>query len=61
MTRLRSALAAGTLAALGATVVQFVQPTFVDSAVLRAVLDGLFVGATVYAGLYTLGQIGESR
>ena len=60
MVRLRSALAAGVLAALGVAVTQFVQLSVVESAFGRAVLDGLFVGVIVYAGLYALDRTGES-
>lgn len=60
MVRLRSALAAGVLAALGVAVMQFVQLSVVGSAFGRAVLDGLFVGVVVYAGLFALERTGES-
>ena len=58
MARVRSALAAGALAALGAAITLFVQPTFLDSAVAHVALDGLFVGATVYLGLRGLERVG---
>lgn len=48
------ALAAAAFAALGTAVTQLVRLTFVESAVVRAVIEGLFVAATIYAGLTLL-------
>ena len=54
MTNLRLAFAAGILAALGAAATLFIHIPVVESEVVRVVLNGLFVGGTVYIGLKIL-------
>lgn len=60
MVRRKFAFAAGVLAVLGGAVAEFVQLTFVDSALVNAAVEGLFVGAIVYLGLKTLDRAVES-
>lgn len=54
MVRLKFVFAAGVLAALGVAVTQVVQLTFIESTVVNAAMEGLFVGVMVYLGLKTL-------
>ena len=54
MTNLRLAFAAGILAALSVGATLFIHIPFVESEVARVVLNGLFVGGTVYIGLKIL-------
>lgn len=59
--RAKFAVAAGIFAALGAAATLLIQPTFIESHVAHAVLDGLFVGATVYIGLKILERTADPR
>ena len=61
MTNLRLAFAAGILAALSAAITLLIHIPFVESDGARAVLNGLFVGGTVYIGLKILERIVEPQ
>ena len=61
MNRLKFAFAAAIFAALGRAVTLLIQPTFVESNVGHAVLDGLFTGAIVYIGLKVLSRTVDSQ
>ena len=61
MNKLKFAVAAGIFAALGRAVTILIQPTFIESNVAHAALDGLFVGATVYLGLKILKRTVDSQ
>lgn len=61
MIDLRFAFAAGILAALGAAVTLLIHLPFVESNAAHAVLEGLFVGATVYIGLKILERTVDSQ
>lgn len=52
--RFKFAFAAGVFAILGSAITLLIQPTFIESTVTHAVLDGLVVGMTVYIGLKIL-------
>ncbi len=52
--RIKFAVDAGIFAALSAAAALLIQPTFIESQVAHATLDGLFVGAAVYIGLKIL-------
>ncbi len=61
MNGIQSAFTAGLLAAVGTAVTLLVHPTFIESDVTHAVLDGLFVGATVYIGMNILDRTVNSE
>ena len=61
MGRLRLALVAGASAVLATAVVQLVELTFVDSALVNAAVEGLFVGTVVYLGVKSLERSTDSQ
>jgi uncharacterized membrane protein len=61
MIRLKFAVAAGIFATLGTATTLLIHPSFVESNVVHVILDGLFVGATVYIGLKFLERTVDSQ
>lgn len=61
MNKLKFAFVAFFFAALGRTISLLIDPTFVDSTAAHAVLDGLFVGATVYIGFKVFKRTGDTQ
>ncbi|MFB6138645.1 MAG: hypothetical protein ABEJ42_09990 [Halobacteriaceae archaeon] len=52
MDRLKLALAAGFFAAFGRAITELFRLTVIDSTLANAVVEGLFVGAVVFAGMW---------
>jgi len=61
MVRLKIALAAALFAALSVAVTQLIQLTFIESTVVNAAIEGLFVGIVVYFGIKTLERSVDSQ
>jgi|GEM_PF-6079930 len=61
MVKPRVALAAFVFAGLGVAITQLVELAFVESGVLRAGINGLFVGTTTYVGMKTVERTGSAE